>query len=124
MAAVMAAGSAMSPTTISASSSARLPRGLEARASRRKRAPLACSARATADPTKPDAPVTRTRSPPSSLAPIALGSALAVRRDQAASLRRALRNSKNSAPSRRRRFIMSGLRTISPTIEPILLGRR
>ena len=38
--------------------------------------------------------------------------------------RRSSRKRKNSAPSRRRRFVISGLRTISPTIEAILPGRR
>ena len=37
---------------------------------------------------------------------------------------RSRRNWKNSTPSRRRRFIMSRSRTISLTIEPILLGRK
>ena len=43
--------------------------------------------------------------------------------NQAASFRRR-RKSKNSTPSRRRRFIMSKSRTISPTIAPILRGRK
>ena len=34
------------------------------------------------------------------------------------------RKSKNSTPSRRRRFIMSQSRSISPTISAILLGRK
>jgi len=34
------------------------------------------------------------------------------------------RNWKNSTPSRRRRFIISGLRIISPTIEAIFDGRK
>ncbi len=50
-----------------------------------------------------------------------------VRRErgrQAAALRRSFRKSKNSTPSLRRRFIMSGLRTISLTIAPIFRGRK
>ena len=42
---------------------------------------------------------------------------------QAAS-RRSFRKRKNSTPSRSRRFIMSGCRTISPTIEAILPERK
>src|SRR5262245_58887793 len=38
--------------------------------------------------------------------------------------RRSRRNRKNSSPSRRRRFIMSGLRTISPTMEAIFGARK
>ena len=37
---------------------------------------------------------------------------------------RSRRNRKNSSPSRSRRFIISGLRTISPTIEAILGARK
>lgn len=37
---------------------------------------------------------------------------------------RSRRNRKNSTPSRRRRFMTSGLLTISPTIEAILPGRK
>jgi len=37
---------------------------------------------------------------------------------------RSRRNWKNSTPSRRRRTIISGLRTISPTIEAILPARK
>ena len=40
------------------------------------------------------------------------------------SSRRSRRNWKNSTPSRRRRFIMVGLTTISPTIEAILPARK
>jgi len=51
-----------------------------------------------------------------------------VRRDneifQCAISRRSRRKRKNSAPSRRRRFITSGLRTISPMIDAILPGRK
>src|SRR5207302_5031066 len=51
----------MSPSTVSTSSPARLVRGLEARASTRTAYPALMSARTTADPTKPVAPVTSTR---------------------------------------------------------------
>ncbi len=37
---------------------------------------------------------------------------------------RSLRNWKNSTPSRRRRFIICGLRTISPTMEAIFGARK
>ena len=37
---------------------------------------------------------------------------------------RSRKNLKNSSPSRSRRFIISGLRTISPTIEAILGARK
>src|SRR5215475_8070799 len=53
------AGSRMSPSTSSRSSPARLPRGLSGRTRARTRWPAAMSARATAEPTKPLAPVTR-----------------------------------------------------------------
>jgi hypothetical protein len=43
---------------------------------------------------------------------------------QCAVSRRSRRNWKNSMPSRNRRRIISGLRTISPTIEAILLLRK
>ena len=43
---------------------------------------------------------------------------------QSATSRRSLRNRKNSTPSCKRRFIISGLRTISPTIEAILGTRK
>ena len=45
-------------------------------------------------------------------------------RRQLAALRRSFRNWKNSTPSRRRRFIIWGLLTISPTIEAILPERK
>src|ERR1700675_4033821 len=51
----------MSPSTVSTSSPARLVRGLEARTSTRTGYPALISARATADPTNPVAPVTSTR---------------------------------------------------------------
>ena len=51
-----------------------------------------------------------------------------IRRDdeapQAATSRRSRRKRKNSMPSRRRRFIISGLRTISPTIDAIFGARK
>ena len=57
-----------------------------------------------------------------------IGEAEIVRGDdqifQCAISRRSRRKRKNSIPSRRRRFIMSGLMAISPTIEAILLGRK
>jgi hypothetical protein len=57
-----------------------------------------------------------------------VGEAEIVRRDdqisQCAGSRRSRKKRKNSTPSRRRRFITSGLLTISPTIEAILLGRK
>ena len=43
---------------------------------------------------------------------------------QAATSRRSRRKRKNSTPSRRRRFIISGLRTISPTMEAIFGARK
>ena len=43
---------------------------------------------------------------------------------QCAVSRRSRRNWKNSIPSRNRRRIISGLRTISPTIDAILLRRK
>jgi len=43
---------------------------------------------------------------------------------QRATSRRSLRKRKNSTPSRRRRFIISGLRTISPTMEAIFGARK
>ncbi len=52
-------GSVRSPVTISASRPARLRRSLDGRVSRRKVWPRAARARATAEPTKPVAPVTR-----------------------------------------------------------------
>jgi hypothetical protein len=57
-----------------------------------------------------------------------VGEAEIIRRDnkifQCAISRRSRRKRKNSTPSRRRRFIMSGLSIISPTIAAILLGRK
>ena len=57
-----------------------------------------------------------------------VGEAEIVRRDdqifQCAVSCRSRKKRKNSAPSRRRRFITSGLLTISPTMEAILLGRK
>ncbi len=57
-----------------------------------------------------------------------VGEAEIVRRDdqvfQCAISRRSRRKRKNSTPSRSRRFIISGLNAISPTIEAILLGRK
>src|SRR5690242_1202749 len=53
----------MSPSAISLGKPARFPRGLPARASTRTPNPRAAAARATAEPTKPVAPVTSTRSP-------------------------------------------------------------
>jgi hypothetical protein len=57
-----------------------------------------------------------------------IGEAEIVRGDdqklQCAVSRRSRKKRKNSAPSRSRRFIMSGLRTISPTIEAILPERK
>jgi hypothetical protein len=47
----------------------------------------------------------------------------AFRRYRYAALCRSRRNWKNSTPSRRRRFIICGLRTISPTIEAIFGAR-
>src|SRR5690349_2851478 len=55
--------SVRSPATTSQSSCARLFRGLLARASARTFTPRSTSARATADPRKPVAPVTNTQSP-------------------------------------------------------------
>ena len=43
---------------------------------------------------------------------------------QGATSRRSLRKRKNSTPSRRRRLIISGLRTISPTMEAIFGARK
>ena len=43
---------------------------------------------------------------------------------QDAASRRSLRKRKNSTPSCSRRFIMSGLRAISPTIEAIFGARK
>ncbi len=57
-----------------------------------------------------------------------VGEAEIIRRDdqifQCAISRRSRRKRKNSTPSRRRRFIISGLNAISPTIAAILLGRK
>jgi hypothetical protein len=57
-----------------------------------------------------------------------IGEAEIIRRDdqifQCAVSCRSRRKRKNSAPSRRRRFITSGLLTISPRIEAILPGRK
>ena len=57
-----------------------------------------------------------------------VGEAEVVRRDdqifQCAVSCRSRRKRKNSTPSRSRRFMTSGLRTISPTIEAILPGRK
>src|SRR5580700_2029041 len=52
----------MSPSAISKALPSRFVRGLEGLTSARTRSPRAASKRATAEPTKPDAPVTRTRS--------------------------------------------------------------
>jgi hypothetical protein len=57
-----------------------------------------------------------------------IGEAEVVGRDdqifQCAVSCRSRKKRKNSTPSRRRRFITSGLLTISPTIEAILPGRK
>jgi hypothetical protein len=57
-----------------------------------------------------------------------VGEAEIIRRDdqifQCAVSCRSRKKRKNSTPSRTRRFITSGLLTISPTIEAILLGRK
>ena len=57
-----------------------------------------------------------------------VGKAEIIRRDdeklQCAVSRRSRRKRKNSTPSRRRRFITSGLRAISPRIWAILPGRK
>src|ERR1700760_3779140 len=57
-----------------------------------------------------------------------VGEAEVIRRDdeifQCAVSCRSRKKRKNSTPSRSRRFMTSGLLTISPTIEAILLGRK
>ena len=57
-------------------------------------------------------------------AEIVRGDDQSLRGRQAACSLRSLRNWKNSTPSRRRRFIMSVERNISPTMEAILPGRK
>src|SRR5438445_6039487 len=61
MARTTAFSSQMSPSMLSISSPARLPRGLAARTNARTEYPAARKARTIADPTNPVAPVTSTR---------------------------------------------------------------